>query len=1129
MSELALERIKEAKEKRLTRLDLGNCGLTELPDALFELVWLEELYLCSGGRFFDLETARFVDFQSSNEVLVSDDNLSDNELAIKLFSKKALKSNNIKKISPEIVRLRKLKVLFINGYFSDEWLLSDLEPLSALENLEVLDVSLTEIDNLAPLKHLKNLLQLNISFTQVKSLDSLKHLTKLKTLNISSNRINDITALKPLENLQALDMVYTQINDLIPLLNKSKLNFLNLASTFVDDLNPLKDLPILQLDISSTLVSDISPLKNFIESGLIVTKETDRGDISVFNCPLVNPPRYIVEQGNKAILSYWYDLETKKSSINNQTKLIFIGNSRAGKTSLWQFLKDRIYKEQADSTHGIKTEIWDSETLETGDNQNLAAHIWDFGGQEYYHATHRLFLADNAVYILVWEKDSNKQGTRLEKFKLDDDPNGEIEEVDLEHFPASYWLDNIRYFGGTHCPVLIVQNKVDEEHLKANYTDAGQNIDDCFHLSVQNAYHFQEGNATLKRHDLKFQDFKERLLELLRKNATAFKLVKYYAQVREALEALAKEKEFITVSELKEIALGFDETPDLENLLAYLKSFTNTVLYFPQNPLLQDRLYLNPTHISRDIYKILNKDVRKEGGRFDIKHIEIRLNCNESEANRYVALMREFDLIFEKEDESGKINFIAPQYLIEYEAYKNQIEKETLRAKLKKMIQLKFDNFTPRSMMSRFISNNGALAITETYWKNGIIFTSPYTDLDIRVDYNFDNSIFTIWLCDCEKQATDLQRLVEQFEKLDNHSSIIKISNDETHFLSSKEIRECFNERIEKLKSNNGNYIQLNQFSWLKSVQSMTLKEFKNQVSNLIAKAKTKEAIDLVITWANQYNLQQLKDDMVSLQAELTNLKRNENLGLLNYEEVARTQARVINRILSFLSEIEEPVSQVAQSGDTPGQPLTTLQAKKTILFIASSPDGVAMANANRQIRSIQEALQRMRKEEFYDIKNLGFIQPSELIGEIIKNKPDFIHFFMHNDTVEGLFFENGNGDAILFNSTMLERLFERVTAQKKIDCVVLNACNTQIHKNAVSAFIPHVVYTTDFIPDVVEKGNNDTVASLFTRKFYEGVFSDKSYKDALVDANDALMFSQMPLPSKVKKKIEELYEIVSQ
>ena len=45
MPELALKLIRKAKQKRLTRLDLGNCGLTEIPEELFELTWLEELIL----------------------------------------------------------------------------------------------------------------------------------------------------------------------------------------------------------------------------------------------------------------------------------------------------------------------------------------------------------------------------------------------------------------------------------------------------------------------------------------------------------------------------------------------------------------------------------------------------------------------------------------------------------------------------------------------------------------------------------------------------------------------------------------------------------------------------------------------------------------------------------------------------------------------------------------------------------------------------------------------------------------------------------------------------------------------------------------------------------------------------
>ena len=55
MSELALKLIREAKEARATRLDLGGCGLTELPEELFELTWLEELILSSKWWGYDIE------------------------------------------------------------------------------------------------------------------------------------------------------------------------------------------------------------------------------------------------------------------------------------------------------------------------------------------------------------------------------------------------------------------------------------------------------------------------------------------------------------------------------------------------------------------------------------------------------------------------------------------------------------------------------------------------------------------------------------------------------------------------------------------------------------------------------------------------------------------------------------------------------------------------------------------------------------------------------------------------------------------------------------------------------------------------------------------------------------------
>lgn len=60
MSNLALQLIAENKAKHergedASYLDLGNCGLTELPAAIGALTWLETLILSSEWWEYDLE------------------------------------------------------------------------------------------------------------------------------------------------------------------------------------------------------------------------------------------------------------------------------------------------------------------------------------------------------------------------------------------------------------------------------------------------------------------------------------------------------------------------------------------------------------------------------------------------------------------------------------------------------------------------------------------------------------------------------------------------------------------------------------------------------------------------------------------------------------------------------------------------------------------------------------------------------------------------------------------------------------------------------------------------------------------------------------------------------------------
>ena len=58
MSEMALRLIAQAKKEKAMVLDLGKCGLTTLPEELFKLHRLKELYICN--RYWDWEKREWI-------------------------------------------------------------------------------------------------------------------------------------------------------------------------------------------------------------------------------------------------------------------------------------------------------------------------------------------------------------------------------------------------------------------------------------------------------------------------------------------------------------------------------------------------------------------------------------------------------------------------------------------------------------------------------------------------------------------------------------------------------------------------------------------------------------------------------------------------------------------------------------------------------------------------------------------------------------------------------------------------------------------------------------------------------------------------------------------------------------
>jgi len=141
MSDLASQLIAENKRTKASSLDLGNCGLTELPAELGELVWLEFLSLAD----------EWPEFQCR-------------EWHHKTSTNHGSSNRHLKTIGP-LSKLARLRSIYLSRAP-----VADLAPLANLSALQFLDLWDTHVVDLSPLTRLSDLQYLNISGTRTWSI-----------------------------------------------------------------------------------------------------------------------------------------------------------------------------------------------------------------------------------------------------------------------------------------------------------------------------------------------------------------------------------------------------------------------------------------------------------------------------------------------------------------------------------------------------------------------------------------------------------------------------------------------------------------------------------------------------------------------------------------------------------------------------------------------------------------------------------------------------------------------------------------------------------------------------------------------------------------------------------------------
>ncbi len=639
----ALRRIEECrlKGKEGTDLNLIGLGLTMLPPQISQLMWLLRLHL--------------------NE-------------------------NQLTTLPPEIAKLTALQALFLQRNQ-----LTTLPPeICQLTALTVLSLQGNKLTTLPPeIAQLTELRDLSLNSNQLTALPpEFVKLSLLWGLHLDNN---PLTTLPPeivqLSALMELDLSGNQLTTLPPEIGR----LVNLERLNLED-NALRELP--------ESLKGLSKLRALFLHGndaLGLPAEV-LGQIWFGSGPEKPPAK------PQEILRYYFAQREGKRRPLNEVKVLVVGESEVGKTSLIRQLRGEAHDPKQDKTHGIERHRVPMKCGRLGD---VRLNVWDFGGQDIMHATHQFFLTRRSVYLLVLDSRQNERQSRID-----------------------YWLRLIASFGGDS-PVIVVCNKADQQVMQLNWTGLQREYPQIAGFAKEVCcYHYGEVD---RRRGL--DELKEQIAEAVANDVKEVDkpILESWLDLKDELETDGRP--FISLQQYHRLAKtrGIKTKEDREILLTLMHGL-GSVLHFSEHAIfekerdanaapadVEELNVLDPGWVTEAIYKLLNDaTLIRAGGVMTRGDMRRSLAELPGGSERYpkdkedfiIAMMRRFEICFPFDGEADR--WFLPDLL-----HKDEVDtgdwKEALGFRYKYTV-------LPTSVMGRLMVRLHWVIANRCLWRTGAKF-----------------------------------------------------------------------------------------------------------------------------------------------------------------------------------------------------------------------------------------------------------------------------------------------------------------------------------------------------------------------------------------------------------------------
>lgn len=161
--------------------------------------------------------------------------------------------------------------------------------------------------------------------------------------------------------------------------------------------------------------------------------------------------------------------------------------------------------------------------------------------------------------------------------------------------------------------------------------------------------------------------------------------------------------------------------------------------------------------------------------------------------------------------------------------------------------------------------------------------------------------------------------------------------------------------------------------------------------------------------------------------------------------------------------------------------------SRKTILLLAANPRGTSPLRLDEEVREIEEGLKRSLQRDHLVLQPRWAVRPRDVQRALLECKPQIVHFSGHGAAEEGLVLENDTGNWQLVSAAAIAQLFSLFA--NHIECVLLNACYSEIQAKALAQHIPFVIG----MPDAI----GDRAAIEFAIGFYDAIGAGESIEFA--------------------------------